>query len=743
MPGYLTHVMVLIETEKWLSELERKLSDKKTASGGSLPDLEAKALDLATKARQYLRFVPPTEGAVLPPASPAEIKNKIGDGISQYAYSGSIGPDFPGAAYIFALYQRWVHETMHKGSPRRAWVKAGSTEFVINFIDSLNEIAAQEQRRPMMSYIIGHLSSIAAHVILRPFVNLVVWEREKIGRREFEVAIDASIVQWYFGKDDLNSPQELKESWADYFLRDGDAIDRLMERYFKAFEKTYKSAEPLETLCALPSVKKLKSDFFELESSHFKSFPGLEEALARYPGYNNLLKRFDGLEKKLDESPANKKFKDFLDDYEGRFAKLDRDMLVDGYKNTVNWAIDQGYDQGKPWLFRILWILLVLGGGALVIFMVWNNTQNFSTTSNNNPADVEEIKKLNRDAWQEGGFFANGRMWMDAIETSGMWSGLFFTIFNFLITGPPVIPWNGIFGQGIPDRHFFPKLYSFLKFIIFTVGGAILTDLFPGVFQKTEARVVKLLLSLGADGGSLAITLTEGNEEKGIQGDKLGAELWKAQYILHLIYLVSCMFAFGVKSTRTATTGSARETDPNWQDYMLGVLFFPAVGAILVGEGVLDSFLLERTASVTWPNSNTGPVKAFLPTKNNDAGKVVLDPAKAVKFPVSLFKGDQLPADGDRKLYPEADADVTPWAERPAKDEEARKKAGSSGNSPEKTYWCNTSTVTSIRRSSPGVCITTRSVRPKPSRASSFTSRPTARSRARGASTWSCRRITN
>ncbi len=124
-------MMVLTETDRWLGQLADTLGRRANPT-----PLEAKMLTLANQAKQYLHFSydPQVADETFPPVSPAKIKNSVGNGITQYAYAGAIGPDFPAAAEILTLNQRWVAETMHKGSPRRALKDAGTTEFVLNCI---------------------------------------------------------------------------------------------------------------------------------------------------------------------------------------------------------------------------------------------------------------------------------------------------------------------------------------------------------------------------------------------------------------------------------------------------------------------------------------------------------------------------------------------------------------------------------------------------------------------------------
>ena len=684
--------MVLIETVNWLAELEAVLSKREKL--GSLSKLEATILKRARETREYLRYVPSTTSTALPPAFPAKIDNKVGDGISQYAFAGTLGTDFPGAAAITALNQRWVFHTMHNGSNRRALRKAGTTDFVVNFIDGLSDIAAPEERRPMMSYVLGHVSTVATHVLLHPFINHQAWKVKKLDHFELETQIDARLAISYFKRDDLNSGQ----SWSYYYLNEDDQIDRLMERYLKAFEKTYRSVEPLETTCALPPAKDLKAHFSALEKSILKPpYQDLEATFSRFPGYEKTLTRFTGLEEKLDEE-QNKSFRDFLDDFECQYAKLDRDFLADGYKNTVRWALDLGYDQSAPHFIRLMLVLGIFGAGFYVLWSVWGSTAEFSTMFGIKPEEDAEVAADNLQKWEEGGFFANERMYFDSLSKSNSAASLLFTIFSFLMTGPPIIPWKGIFGQGVPETHTWPKVFKALNFLIFTVGFTVLGEVFPKVTNEwwfrwfvsflpaNVASAYGISLNLGvpsiekneeAPFPSFDLSFSQNLEARGIQRDKLGAELWKAQYILAGLYFLSCMFAFGVKSSISDANGREKVRSPF--DYLLGLAFFTAIGAILVIDGVLDTFILDRVAHVKWPKILTQYADQFLTVNTDPKVKGAFKNNGSTGFAVSLFKL------GDKDSFPQDDAAA--WVERTIKDEEARSKA--SVDSDKKDYKLN------------------------------------------------------
>ena len=695
MPGYLTNAMILIETVNWLADVETVLT-KREKSQGSLSKLEAHILKRARETREYLRYVPSTTSTALPPAFPAKIDNKVGDQISQYAYAGTLGTDFPGAAAIAAINQRWVFHTMHKGSPRRALRKAGSTDFVLNFVDGLSDIAAPEERRPMMSYILGHVTNVATHVLLHPFINNQTWKVKKLDHFALENQIDARLAISYFKRADLNSGQ----SWSYYYLNEGDEIDRLMERYLKAFEKTYKSLEPLETTCALPPAAQLKSNFKVLETSILKPpYQDLEATFSRFPGYEKTLKRFTGLDEKLDESEESKKFKDFLDDFDCQYARLDRDFLADGYKNTVRWVLDLGYDQSGPHFIKFLLALGIFGGGFFVLWTVWSSTAEFSTLFGYKPEEDEAIKTENLQKWEDGGFFANERIIFDSLVKSNTAASLLSTIFAFIMTGPPLIPWKGIFGQGVPDTHTWPGLFKFLNFLIFTVGYTVLGELFPKTTNEWWFRwFVNFLPSNIANAYGISLNLgsprvdakgldffksfdfgfDENLDVKGIQRDRLGAHLWKAQYILAGCYFLSCVLGFSVKSLNSNASG--REKDRGLVEYFLGLLTFTAVAAVLVIEGLFDAFLLDKVAHVKWPKNITAYADQFLTVNTDPNVKGAFRNNGSSGFPVSLFNlGD------NDSSYPQDD--TANFLDRTIKDDEARSKG--SVESDKKTYKLN------------------------------------------------------
>jgi len=114
-------------------------------------------------------------------------------------------------------------------------------------------------------------------------------------------------------------------------------------------------------------------------------------------------------------------------------------------------------------------------------------------------------------------------------------------------------------------------------------------------------------------------------------------------------------------------------------EYLLGLLFFTAIGAILVIEGMLDRFLLDKIAHVKWPTLITGYVDQLLTVNTDPNSSSAFKNNGSAGFPVSLFKL------GDKDSYPQDDA--APWSERAIKDDEARNNG--SVDSDKKNYKLN------------------------------------------------------
>jgi hypothetical protein len=620
MAGYLTHLYVLIESEKWLRELERALSVKRSrleAQQNQLAEFEQRFLDLATRSRAHLSADRPSSREFGREFPGADIENGVGSGISKYATVGSIGPDFPAAANILALNQRWVAETMHKGSPRRAWVEAGSTQFVTNFLDVLNSKGlAPARKKQLLSYLLGHVSSVAAHVLLHPVINYLSWDVGYFAgnRPQIEIALDATLARGYFKREDLHSG----ESWRKYYLdqedyADGGAylsnIQELMKNFLEAYNRTY-GEKPLEALCARPPE-------------------------------------------------------------ECRVPKLDVAFLVNGFHNTTDWALDVGYDQ-SPSPFRFLNGLAMLAGGVVLLFSTWSSVEEFSTLGNWifswEQEDNDRVKQTNLAKWQEKGFFANERILLDCLDNAYSWGGYIFYPFSFLTTGRGL--GDGMFGQG--TTSFFDKPGGVILFKLFKyayIGSMFAAnEAEPHILQEWYFHLPRMLVNMLLE--ALDMTqISRRSQEQGVEGDLPGLGIFKLQWVVTAFYFFAAALAFSIKSTRKNPDGS-RETGRNAYDFLFG-LSVVAVGFGLMGWWwrLFDRWLVEEVISAPWPGENMPFMSGYLGVSE--------DPRELyegiIASPVRLFPQDKIQTIDDKEAYPQNDDETIPWSERSDQDEKARK----------------------------------------------------------------------
>ena len=410
MPGYLTSMAVLIEADKWLERVETAISAKDIFTRTKLDDT---VLDLAHKVRNdYLRFSYAVTPEGMPPHAKTKDDMKVGGGLSQYAFAGSLGPDIPAASNILAMNQRWVADTMHKGSPRRGWRNAHTTEFVLYSPNNINGVIRNPSNQVFTdleklytTLRIGHLASVATHVIMQPYIKQWAWTNageqstiEKIlpwplagnvkpgNPVKFGVQLDAKIAQGYFQADDLHSGP-----WTDYLPDEDGAITFICECYREAFSAVYGTDRPIATpdqknpaailprerICDVPPLTELT-----------KAFQGLDQLVKRYPQLKNKLAHWTGwplgkasanpvdLIKHLgygdlfteDDTDATeearKEINAAVDKIDGLQSKLtdytcstplfDLDFLKDGYKNTKNWALGSGYSHSRPWIISLI-----------------------------------------------------------------------------------------------------------------------------------------------------------------------------------------------------------------------------------------------------------------------------------------------------------------------------------------------------------------------------------------------------
>jgi hypothetical protein len=609
VPGYLTHAMILIKAEQWLGELAAALERRRTAQASCLSETEEALLALARQSQSLLRVDP-----AAPQGLPAtRIENGVGTGLSRYAFAGAIGMDFPITGYVLALNHEWVAHTLHRGAPRRAWVKAGSTEFVLNLIktraDSTLALTPQQQRA-VLSYALGHIAGVAADVVLGPAINTLAWSdanSARLDQRRFEVQLDARVAHGFFQRDDLHDGQ----SWEDYFLDSGTfkhADTKLVPVYVQAFKDTYGGDEPNEPLCAA--------------------------AQCRHP-------------------------------------KLDDKFLIDGYANTKNWAIGVGYDQSPWWWYKLLLGTAIAAGGVVTIALAWSATSTYNLTEwqQGNGWGTERLWfDMIDNALTCAGVIYLPFTWLAKFPIG--WDGIFGQGTIGATERPAGHAFLSIF-KGAYD------LLSFLLSATVTiVGWADSTSGFytsvNGFLQRVEWRWPKFAFSSVLE--LLKVFLVDmGSVEQGREGDKIGFTLfWPTKVSTFGTFLVSALIVFGAKSARDNPDGTTESTASGW-DFLIGLAAPTVLIAITWGTGYFEKYVLEHIAGGRWPDTDTNLVNDFTPVETANNRRTFTDTGAQV-FGVSLLAADNegvVTQDG-KERFAESES-ASPYATVRQRDDAARK----------------------------------------------------------------------
>jgi hypothetical protein len=607
-------MMVLIETDKWLADLEDTLN-KKDAAGRS--KLEDTVLDLAHRVRNdYLRYTNSQARAGFPPTQTTKIDNKIGDGLSQYAFAGAIGPDIPSAGNIMALNQRWVGATMHKGSQRRAWQNASTTKLILDrpknlygYLQNISNEIRTEADKLYLSLRVGHMASIATHVIVQPFIQKWAWDnttevnkylpwpfrdQNKGDTIRFGVQIDAKLAQGYFQYKSLHDGGG---TWKSYLPDDNTAIDFICNVYLEGFTATYGS-DPKEPVCTVPSEAQLEKDFPELptflaEAPFDKKYRDMfKDKLTHWGGWPPGFIGYDDLftdkdftntdpntqsqtvdydtKKKFNDAVANiKGLQGKLTDYPCSAPNADYKFFLDAYKNTRNWALGSGYAHAPVVISSIMSavilftsanpidapdsapkaaqiILNIIGFGVTV--NVWNNTASFGSDN----ADELEVQTENRQAWIDKGL-GQETIWFDMFDQAYGAQGIPLFFYNKTFTG--IGPWDGIFGQNADALNGKPKLYWRNLYVLYNDIVSPLF-LFPILLQKILVKYYRKppfrwifywTVNVGFDALE-ALYITKTDSSIGLQGDEMGLRIWYLRVWTTGAFILGSALAFGVKA---------------------------------------------------------------------------------------------------------------------------------------------------------------------------------------------------
>lgn len=244
MPGPLTYAAITLLARDRIGQIRRDLTVKTNA--GNPKELELHVLYLATEAERMMNASQP----VIEP--PVRLYGPpLTDHVSRFTLLGAIGPDLPRFAAYFAPGQRWLFDTLHKGTPDgdRERVLVNSTNLVFDFwkrvgplIDTDISDAAKrtEAKQKMQAYALGHLCHVAADVLTHPYFESLESASPPavprvMTRDDVAGAFDVRVAQQFFarGADTHN------KKWAEWFPTPGDVPDAFAKAMAASIESLY------------------------------------------------------------------------------------------------------------------------------------------------------------------------------------------------------------------------------------------------------------------------------------------------------------------------------------------------------------------------------------------------------------------------------------------------------------------------------------------------------------------------
>lgn len=257
MPGPITYAAIALLARDRLGQIRRALVAKQSA--GPLKEIESHVLFLATQAEQMMSASQP----VIDP--PVRLYGPpLTDHVSRFMLLGAMGPDLPRYAAYFVPGQRWLFDTLHKGSPDtdREHVLIKSTDLVFDFwsrvgplIDAAetNEDKRKQEKQKMQAYVLGHLCHVAADALSHPYFESLETRLSTPGnaaavpplpsirfmtRDDVTGAFDTHIAATFFARGtDTHTKQ-----WADWFPTSSDMPSAFGQAMFDSITALYGGA---------------------------------------------------------------------------------------------------------------------------------------------------------------------------------------------------------------------------------------------------------------------------------------------------------------------------------------------------------------------------------------------------------------------------------------------------------------------------------------------------------------------
>jgi hypothetical protein len=246
MPGPITYAAVTLLARDRLGQIRRALAARKAA--GTAKELELHVLHLAAEAERMMSASQP----VIDP--PVRLYGPpLTDHVSRFTLLGAIGPDLPRYAAYFNPGQRWLFDTLHKGTPdqHREKVLANTTNLVFDFWKRVGplvdaEFTDQPKRNQakdkMRAYVLGHLCHVAADALSHPYFEAIEARLATpapavrvMGRDDVAGAFDVRVADTFFGR----GTDTRTKKWADWFPTPGEVPDSFAKALAASIQSLY------------------------------------------------------------------------------------------------------------------------------------------------------------------------------------------------------------------------------------------------------------------------------------------------------------------------------------------------------------------------------------------------------------------------------------------------------------------------------------------------------------------------
>ncbi len=303
MPGPITYAAVALLARDRLQQIDALLHGK-LAHRPAATDLEHQVAYLARQAHQAMALGQPT---VAPPArlyGPAQ-----GDAVSKFLFLGAVGPEFTAFGAAYAPLQRWLRDTLHKGTPdqHHEQLLSYSTDFLLAMARQMapaitRGLTTDAERREALlqlrSCLLGHACHIATDVVTAPYVEALATRLAGPGepaltRAQVISAIEAEVLALMFATGAPATGHEVDTWWPEPAL----VPKPFYTAFREALEATYgagarrEGGAPFEAMRAEHAPPELSVALLEDGYRSFRQALGMGHSwsLAQWLGFTSFL----------------------------------------------------------------------------------------------------------------------------------------------------------------------------------------------------------------------------------------------------------------------------------------------------------------------------------------------------------------------------------------------------------------------------------------------------------------------